>query len=101
MDFAIGSVPAHEPTIVEKLREMMNHVSDSDRCTLCKAAEMLEKPNSSSNDWYIWIVIIFMLVGGWGGDSKVSLDFLKSYVDMLEKSRNPADNEDVKDTIDA
>lgn len=87
MDCAIGYMPPIEPTVVEKLREMMNHVSEADRCTLCKAIEMLEKPNQGSDNWYIWIILIFMLVGGWGGDSNFAQSLIKAYTDSMQKQQ--------------
>lgn len=83
--------------IAIELRFLMGHVSDTDRCTLCKAAELLEKQTQGSDNWYMWIVIIFMLVGGWGTNFKVSDEFFKSFMETL---RNKVDklSEDTSNT---
>ena len=75
------------------LHLLMDHVSESDRCTLCKAAELIEKQNTSSN-WNssFWIILIFMLTLG-NGSIDISLDDItKAYLETIKKTKE-ADNE--------
>lgn len=52
--------------LAAQLREMSHHVSDIDRCILCKAAEELDKPENSSMSW-AFPLLALALAGGCDG----------------------------------
>lgn len=71
--------------IAVSLRLLMDHVSERDRCTLCKAAELIEKPKTSS-DWHMLMLFVLLLFGGFDSDS----EFLKSFANVLDKMHQQA-----------
>lgn len=83
---AFGTPKSERETAAFKLRQMMEQAERDKKCTLCKAAEMLEKqPVSSGFDWAFPLFVL--LFSGFGGNT--SSDFLetfaRSYAEILNK----------------
>lgn len=76
-----GSKDLSKDLLAKRLRDLIPHANDDDRCTLCKAADALESGNTNSS-WPFLIIFLF-LVFGWGGDS-ISSEFIKSLAKVLE-----------------
>lgn len=77
-----------------KLRLMMDKVEGEDKCTLCKAAEELEKMTlNQSNGWdSMWFYLIMMLIfSGFGEKQTIDPDALSAYMDVIKKKAQESD----------
>lgn len=77
-----------------KLRLMMDKVEGEDRCTLCKAAEELEKMTlNQSNGWNsTWFYLVMMLIfSGFGEGKTLDSDALAAYMDVIKKKSQESD----------
>lgn len=99
---APDDIPRFAPTplteeehVAAQLRFMKDtpYLSSNDRCTICKAAELLEKKPKQSTDSYWWIAMLFILFGGFGSDSQHMNDFMEAYKAVLDK-RNKEESKD-------
>lgn len=79
-----------------KLRLMMDKVEGEDKCTLCKAAEELEKLSlNQSSGWFgsswMLVIMLLMLSSGPVGDNAFDVDALKAYTDVIQKKAMESD----------
>lgn len=76
-----------------QLRLMMDKVEGEDKCTLCKAAEELEKLSTNqSTGWsFSWLsLIMFLMCDGFGGKG-VDMEALNAYMDVIKKKTQDPD----------
>ena len=77
-----------------ELRLMMERTEGKDKCTLCKAAEELEKSSLSkasdlgSSCW----PLLAMLMLGFGGYQAFDVDALKAYMDVIKEKAQSLDS---------
>lgn len=77
-----------------QLRLMMDKVEGEDKCTLCKAAEELEKmalnqSNSWSSSWML--VLMLLMFDGFGNNKAYDLEALDAYMDVIKKKSQESD----------
>lgn len=86
MDIPCNNISAKELVVI-KLKEMIDHVSISDRCTICEAIHQLEQPDNNFNG-SLWMMLIFaMIFGGFGGDN-LNIDTIsKVFNDYISKEK--------------
>lgn len=58
-----GSKDLSKDLLAKQLRDLMPHVNDDDRCTLCKAAEALESRDTNLSWPFVIIFYASRLVG--------------------------------------
>lgn len=75
--------------LAAQLRDLGYHVSDTDRCTLCKAAEELDKPEKPAISPF-WALLPLMF-----GGVDIDPDGMKAYMDAVQKKKK--ENTDRKD----
>lgn len=84
---------AQTPTayIVAQLRLMMDKAEGEDKCTLCRAAEALEKSNGSWSSSFSWIALLMLLFGsGFGSTQNDSM--MQAYLEALKKCNENSDD---------
>lgn len=94
IDNSIGFMPPASKAAMN-LRLMMDKVEGEDKCTLCKAAEELEKLTlDQSNKWSsMWLPMIMMLIfGGFGGDQTLDPEVLTAYIDVIKEKAQSQDS---------
>lgn len=70
---------------------MMTKVEGEDKCTLCKAAEALEK---SSNNWSTWpFLMMLMLMFGMDANNHQTTSMMQAYFEALKKCNENSENE--------
>lgn len=76
-----------------QLRLMMDKVEGEDKCTLCKAAEELEKlPTNQSTGWsFLWLSLIMLLMCDGFGGKGVDIEALNAYMDVIKKKTQEPD----------
>lgn len=94
----IGRIPTEAETAALKIRLMMKNAEGEDKCTLCKAAEALEKrPVSSGLDW-AWPVLMMLMIMPFGSGGSASAEpFMRAYLDTLDKERKEKESGNVKE----
>lgn len=89
---AMEPLPASKMAM--ELRLMMDRVDGEDKCTLCKAAEELEKTTlNQSNSWdSMWFYCIMLLIfSGFGDKQTIDPDALSAYMDVIKKKSQESD----------
>lgn len=86
-DFPIGE----KDQILNELRFMMEHVSGSGKCAICKAISLIEKEDSKSvndNSWMRLLVITFFAFMPFGNNSNSIFNktFMDSFLETLQKN---------------
>lgn len=72
-----------------ELRKMMARTDGKDKCTLCKAARLLEgKENSSGWDMWPFLLLIPLLSGGLANDAVESA--MRTYIETVDKVKAEA-----------
>lgn len=77
-----------------QLRLMMDKVDGEDKCTLCKAAEELEKMSTNqSTGWsFPWLSLIMLLMcDGFGAGKGIDMEALNAYMDVIKKKAQESD----------
>lgn len=85
----IGLKASPKETLAMQLRLMMKEAEGDDKCTLCKAAEELSKPENQGFNSYFSLLML-MLLSPWGGDV-MDTDGMKAYMDAVEKKNKKSD----------
>lgn len=78
-----------------QLRLMMDKVEGEDKCTLCKAAEELEKAsNNQLSSWnFPWLAMIMLLMcDGFSGGKNIDIEALNAYMDVIKKKFEDPDS---------
>lgn len=92
MCYAVPPSPASK--MAAELRLMMDKAEGEDKCTLCKAAEELEKMslNQTSNWGSSWSFLLMMLIfSGFGGAQAFDMDALMAYSEVIKKKAQESD----------
>lgn len=82
-EFCCSSLTTRQ-MLASQLREMSLHVSDYDRCTLCKAADELGKIEQAAP---AWVLTLFKLASIWDGKT-IDQNELKELIKSAEKEQN-------------
>lgn len=100
---AIGSISSDFPIsekdqILNELQLMMEHVSGTDKCTICKTISLIEKEDSKSvndNSWMWLLVIMFFAFMPFGNNFNSIFDktFMDSFLETLQKKGGFKDKE--------
>lgn len=81
-EFCCSSLTTRQ-MLASQLRDMSFHVSDYDRCTLCKAAEELSKIEQAT---HAWVFTLFKLASMWDGKT-IDPNELKELIKSTEKEQ--------------
>lgn len=93
LDSSLANGMAQAPTayIVTHLRLMMEKAEGEDKCTLCKAAEALEKSNSN---WSTWpSLMMLMLMFGTDFNNSQITGMMQAYLETLKKCNENKEDE--------
>lgn len=95
MDSAIGfccSSLTPRQMLAARLRDISYHVSDMDKCTLCKAADELDKkPEKFGTDWAFPLLALALSFGY----ENIDLEKIIECFDASVKKQKDADKKDV------
>lgn len=83
-----GKEPTETEKIAMELRKMIDRTDGKDKCTLCKAAELLEKKNTSGWDMWPLLLLIPLLSGGLANDAFENA--MRTYIETVDKVKAEA-----------